>query len=308
MKLLRRMSRRLRYVLASVVLVLLAGGAFLGYRVISYGYPSEFGIYSMRADGNDPRPITNLISLSGSPPSWAPDGKSVAFEAQGDIYLLEIGSSQPKRLTTAAEWDLTPAFSPDGQTIAFTSDRDEKTGIYLMSADGSNERALSTKDDNEPAWSPDGSTLIFASGRGGAPGLYLVNADGSGLRRLTRSQHYSTGEGSADYSPSWSPDGSRILFTSHRTGGNQAYVMNADGSDQRRLTKTDIEGEALGSVWSPDGSKIALTSGLGKAREIYLMNSDGTGLRKLTTNRVYDGSPQWSRDGSRIGFVTTRGL
>src|SRR5688572_30005733 len=135
MKILRRMSRRLRYVLASVVLVLMAGGAFLAYRVFSFGYPDEFRIYSMRANGGDPRPLTNLISLSGSPPSWAPDGKKVAFEAKGDIYLLEIGSSRPRRLTTAPEWDLTPAFSPDGQTIAFTSDRNKKTGVYLMSTD-----------------------------------------------------------------------------------------------------------------------------------------------------------------------------
>lgn len=308
MKLFRKMSRRLKFILAGALLVLVAAGGFLAYRITFFGYPKEFSLYTIRPDGTDSRSITDLTSVAGSSPSWAPDGKRVAFEAEGDIYLLEIGASRPTRLTTATEWDLFPTFSPDGETIAFTSDRDNKTGVYLMSIDGSNQRALSTKSDNEPAWSPDGSRLVFDSGRSGAPGLYVINSDGSDLKRLTRSQHYSTGQGSSDYAASWSPDGTQITFTSNRTGGNQVYVMNADGSRQRRLTKTEMEGEALQPAWSPDGSKIAFMSGLGKAREIYLINTDGSGLKRLTTNKEYDGQPAWSPDGSRIGFVSTRGL
>jgi TolB protein len=308
MKLFRSLSRRVKFVLLGIILALAAGGGFLTYRISTGGYPDQFSLFQMMSDGKEQSRITELISVTGSSPSWSPDGKKIVLESEGDIYVLDVETSRTKRLTTASEWDLFPVFSPDGEAIAFTSDRGGKTGVYLMSSDGSRQRALSLKNDNEPAWSPDGGKILFDSGRKGAPGLYVINSDGTGLRRLTRGQHYSAGEGSSDYAGSWSPDGSRIVFTSHRTGGNQVYVMNADGSDQRRLTKTEIDGEALQPAWSPDGSKIAFMSGLGNKREIYLVNSDGTGLRRLTNNREYDGSPSWSPDGSRIAFVTTRGI
>lgn len=308
MRFLPKLSKRLKLIFGGLLLILLAAGGFLFYRISAFGYPKEFALYSMRADGTDAQRITAEVSITGSSPAWSPDRKRVLFEAKGDIYILEGETARPKRLTNAPEWDLFPVFSPDGQTIAFTSDRGGKTGIYLMSAEGKNQRPLSTKDDNEPAWSPNGEQLVFDSGRKGAPGLYLINRDGSGLRRLTRGQHYSSGQGSSDYAASWSPDGSKIAFTSNRTGENQLYLMNSDGSNQRRLTKTDVEGEALQPAWSPDGSKIAFMSGLGKTREIYIINTDGTGLRRVTTNSEYDGSPAWSPDGSRIAYISTRGL
>jgi TolB protein len=93
----------------------------------------------------------------------------------------------------------------------------------------------------------------------------------------------------------WSPDGSKILFTTNRNGNAEIYVMAADGSTPVRLTTTP-EDEAS-PVWSPDGSRIAFTAN----REIRVMNADGSGRVTLGVG----GAPAWSPDGALIAFTRT---
>ena len=125
-----------------------------------------------------------------------------------------------------------------------------------------------------------------------------MNADGSGQTRLTDSD-------AVDFDPSWSPDGSRIAFSSVRDGAAEIYVMSADGSAQTRLT--DKEARNYYPSWSPDGSLIAFTSyGDGNA-EIYVMNADGSAQTRLTNNEAVDSRPSWSPDGLRIAFDSTLG-
>ena len=82
--------------------------------------------------------------------------------------------------------------------------------------------------------------------------IYVINADGTGKRRLTRDAAF-------DCCPSWSPDGTKILFTSARDGNDEIYVMNADGSGQRTISPSPSTQE-FGAVWSPDGRTIAFAS------------------------------------------------
>jgi hypothetical protein len=115
-----------------------------------------------------------------------------------------------------------------------------------------------------------------------------------------------TNNNAEDSEPSFSPDGTRIAFTTNRNGNWEIYVMNADGSGQMRLTNhpaTDMNPE-----WSPDGMRIAFRSdrdGNGN-EEIYAMNADGSNVVRLTTNSSFDGKPSWSPDGARIAFVSNR--
>jgi Tol biopolymer transport system component len=104
--------------------------------------------------------------------------------------------------------------------------------------------------------------------------------------------------------PSWSPDGKRIVFTSFRHGRGEIYVVNSDGSGQRRLT-TNPAADDL-AKWSPDGTRIAFVSGRDGNLEIYVMNADGTGQTRLTTDPDEDFSPSWSPDGQRIVFRSNR--
>ena len=151
-----------------------------------------------------------------------------------------------------------------------------------------------------PAWSPDGTRIAFVSGRHTGLGaflnegeIYVVNLDGSGETRLTRSGGTSDG-------PTWSPDGSRIMFWSD----GEIHVMEADGSDAINLTKNaGLDGYP---AWSPDGSRFAFTSGRDGNAEIYVMNADGSGATNLTNNAADDWNPVWSPDSRRIAFISSR--
>jgi len=108
-----------------------------------------------------------------------------------------------------------------------------------------------------------------------------------------------------DWQPAWSPDGSRIAFSSWRDGHPEIYAMNADGTGVTRLTNNSAGNG--NPAWSPNGTKIAFQSPRDDGRgEIYVMNADGTGVTRLTNNGTYDLGPAWSPDGRKIAFETDR--
>jgi TolB protein len=107
-----------------------------------------------------------------------------------------------------------------------------------------------------------------------------------------------------DGAPSWSPDGRQIVFYSERDGDAEIYVMNADGSDVRRMT--DRPSDEGYPSWSPDGREIAFDSDRDGNFEIYVMRADGRDVRRLTNHAARDLSPSWSPDGSRLAFMTNR--
>lgn len=107
-----------------------------------------------------------------------------------------------------------------------------------------------------------------------------------------------------DGSPSWSPDGSRVVFYSERDGNSEIYAMDADGGNQRRLTSTQSD-EGYPS-WSPDGHTIAFDTDRDGNFEIYVMNADGTAPRRLTSSPGRDVSASWSPDGRQIAFMSDR--
>ena len=90
--------------------------------------------------------------------------------------------------------------------------------------------------------------------------------------------------GELDRAPAWSPDGTRIAFSSERDGNSDIYVMNPDGSNKVRLT----EHAAIDTdpAWSPAGTRIAFTSNRESFPAIWVMNADGTGATRLTSNNL----------------------
>jgi Tol biopolymer transport system component len=102
--------------------------------------------------------------------------------------------------------------------------------------------------------------------------------------------------------PTWSPDGRRIAFTTFRHGRGEIYVMNVDGSRQRRLTRNPAHDDH--PAWSPDGRRIAFTSFRSGNAEIYAMNVDGSRVTRLTRIRRHDYLPAWSPDGRSIVWTS----
>jgi Tol biopolymer transport system component/putative hemolysin len=141
--------------------------------------------------------------------------------------------------------------------------------------------------------------LVFDSTRGGDyRDLYVMNRDGYDLSRLTR------GEADSIAGP-WSPDGTRIVYTSFGLTTSDIWVMNADGTDPVNLTNTPDVDEGF-PAWSPDGTHIAFTSRRDGNNEIYVMNADGTNAARWTDNPADDFAPAWSPDGTKIAFVSDR--
>ena len=227
---------------------------------------------------------------------------STATVAPGDTPASDTGVDA--RVSTAAR-------------IVFLSDRDIVAiggggagaffQIWVMDADGSNQTRLTFNqlDDGAPAFSPDGSKIAFNRGvtehteRDTRRNIFLMNPDGSSETNITNNLR------ADDFHPSWSPDGSQIVFYSARDDeDDEIYVMDADGSNQTRLT--DSPGVDRDPVWSPRGDKIAFVSFRDFGFEVYVMDLDGSNQVALTSGFGDNFDPAWSPDGSKIAFVSSR--
>ncbi len=107
-----------------------------------------------------------------------------------------------------------------------------------------------------------------------------------------------------DKYPYWSPDGTQIVFQSDRSGPIQLWIMNADGSDLRRVTHSN--GNDENPIWTPDGRYIVFASDRDGNQEIYRMRPDGTELVNLTNHPAPESHPKISYDGTRIIFNSGR--
>lgn len=239
------------------------------------------GILVMNADGSNVQQLTDASNSRNLDPEWSPDGRKIAFSGMQHCVF-----STPGRCSFE---------------------------IFVMNADGSGVTRVTNRPDTSsyfPTWSPDGQRIAFqstafGSGSGNivAVDIYAINLDGSNQVRLTN-------DPGDDLGPKWSPDGSRIAFSSSRDGDEEIYVMNADGSNPRRLTHNP--GLDQQPDWSPDATRIAFTSDRDAnpdvdGRDIYVMNAaDGLGLLRLTDDPAGDYGPAWSPDGARIAFGSVR--
>lgn len=244
---------------------------------------------------------------SGSVPPSTPSPLTgrIAFESTRDgnreIYTMDAGGRNMRRLTDDKATDWAPRWSPDCQKIVFVSDRDGDSDIYVVAAGGgvpSNLTQNSTEDAG-PSWSPDGRQIVFDTKRDGNLEIYVMNGDGTSPVNLTRHP-------ASDGDPSWSPDGLQIAFESDRDGNFEIYVMGHDGGDPRRLTVSS--GTDFHPVWSPDGRRIAFECEPEGGREICLVDPGGISVRRLTYNSVDDRHPAWSPDGTQIIFTRQRGV
>ena len=194
-----------------------------------------------------------------------------------DIYTANDDGSNLKRLTNYGVYTAEGTLSPDGQTIVFTSLKDGDLDIYTMRIDGTNLKRLTTQPgyDGGPFFSPDGTKIVYRAWhptdtaltnyqsllkqrlvRPNRMEIWMMNADGSG-------QHQITNLGGANFAPFFTPDGSRIIFSSNyknpRSRNFELYLVNLDGSGLEQVTNhPEFDGFPM---FSPDGKKLVWASG-----------------------------------------------
>ena len=226
------------------------------------GEPANIGeLFVMNTDGSE-----QVRLIRGSSATWSPDSRTIAFHASAsgtglpikpdpgaatsdsDIFVLNVddglaGTEAPRNLTNSPEAIEDDAdWSPHGQEVLFTSHpvtddpiNSVHAEIYVTNADGSSapERlTLNEEEERAPAWSPDGTRIVFMCRRGGADfEICLMNADGTDSLQLTNNTVL-------DATPTFSPDGQKILFHRPVSGRFQLFTMNPDGTGLAQVTNT----------------------------------------------------------------------
>ena len=176
--------------------------------------------------------ISSTFSLEQSA-EWSPDGSRLVFSSNGDIYTSNAAGKNLKRLTKGYSIDVSPTWSPDGRQIAFTSDRSGNPQIYVMNSNGGNIRRLTSGGYNtDPSWSPNSriNKIAYVNVSGSTANIFTINPDGSGVTQLTSGTR-------RNETPSWTPDGHFISFSSNRNVNSDIYLMYFNGENQVRLTK-----------------------------------------------------------------------
>jgi Tol biopolymer transport system component len=271
--------------------------------------------YVMRADGSNVRKISTggkttcgffydgdrrLFFASthaadtACPPRPDPSAGYVWPLDRFDIFTARPDGSDLRRLTNYGTYTAEGVLSPDGKTIVFTSLKDGDLDIYTMNVDGTNVRQLTHTHgyDGGPWWSPDGKKIVYRAHHTDSTDradydqllarhlvkpskveLFVMNADGGDQRQLTHL-------GGANFGPSWTVDGRKIIFASNykdpRSGNFDLYLTNLDGTGLEQLTfREEFDGFPM---FSPDGKRVIWASNrLGKTSgETNLFVADWT--------------------------------
>lgn len=257
----------------------------------------------------DTRDLTDLTDEKTDHwnPSIAPDGQSLVYHrAAPDAPTpnVETWSAPPgaslRLLRLAGAF---PAFSPDGKRVALTGKGFGR--LDVMNVDGAGRETLHEGESRalfSVSWSRKGDRIAFSEGpvfqgAGEEVEVATIRPDGSEYAKITDDPRN-------DGFPSFSPDGSEIVFRSGRDGPKNLYIMRADGSNVRRLTEGDWTDTMCD--WSPDGDLIAFASNRDGDFDIWLVRPDGSNLRKLIGGGGRNNHPRFSPDGRWIVFTSQR--
>jgi Tol biopolymer transport system component len=292
-----RRSLRLVATISTVVIALASPTLARARDVIAFGLAMSPGLdlAVMDPTGGSQRMLTERGATYDTGPFWSLDGSKIGFTsvsrtefttADLDVFAMDADGSNVRNLTRTPDMKETGwAWTPDGRHILITERRlvvnplpDNDEGMFLMDIDTGAKVAVGDPKGYWPSLSADGTKLVYGLGLLNQPweGLYTFDLRTGEQTRLTFDYTVPA------YSAVWSPDGTQIAYITTRDGGNaDIYIMDADGSNPRRITRR-LEAESY-PTWSPDGRSILFASGVGDPKRgpvdgLYIVDLD-TGRR-----------------------------
>ncbi|MFH1729741.1 MAG: hypothetical protein ABIA04_15120 [Pseudomonadota bacterium] len=218
------------------------------------------------------------------------------------IFISEFDGKNIEMKTSGKNKNLSPAWSSDGKKIVFVSDRRGSWELNIIDWIQKKIYPITKLETTiiSPTFNPTNDEIVAAMSVKGDTKLFRFSQTGKMLQQLTK------GWNSMDIQPSFSPDGTKIAFSSSRSGRPQIYVMDANGNNVKRLTFGEMKDQC--PAWSPKGDKIVYASqDADKHMDIFVINADGSGQpQRLTYDSRNNEDPTWSPDGRFIAFSTDR--
>ncbi len=288
-----------------VATLLGGGGGQIAFASSSSGIPQ---IYLVNLDASG---LTQLTSMEGGAcqPDWSPDGAKIVFISpcparaeftetlykDSSLYVMNADGSDIQLLTAGSGFE--PAWSPDGKRIAFTSLRDGKKDIYVLTLESGAVTRLTTvsgdvQENSQPAWSPSGEQIVYMVKRFNAYQVWVMNEAGQGNTQVARS-----GQSYSDYLPAWTPDGETILFSQKAAGvTSRAWLMSIPYADlaAKDPSRLNLPRPIEDVDVSPDGIWLVFESVDNNGnRDIYLIMLGGGSRTRLTTDPAVDFDPAW---------------
>lgn len=264
----------------------------------------EAGIFLINLESGERRRLTMPAAPSvDHTPRFSPDGRFLAFiryfsSFHREIFVIPmIDGGEPRQITDDDVRIYGLAWSADGQKLLFTSYRAvNRLNLWQIGLNGENPQMIPTGSRELPsvAVSSDGRTIAFVEETADEN---IWEIDGESKRPLIHSTR-------ADHSQKYSPDGTKIVFASDRTGNYEIWLADADGKNQRQLT--DSNGSAGSPRFSPDGKTIVFDAQIADRSDIYTISVNGGAPKKLSDAGEKNFLPAWSADGRWIFFISNR--
>ena len=270
------------------------------------------GLFVVSLETGEKTPITpERPDLPTTMPAVSPDGHSVVFERAGGLYILDLKADRTRagdsrRLTDVALAAMQPTWAPSGKEIVFAAQR----SLWRMDVSGAR------SPERESPLSVRGLMPVLTRAPSGASMrlVYVRNWTDANIWRLNMTAAGTPASSSPvraisstmlDQNPQFSPDGSRVVLQSDRSGSQEIWVVDPDGANA--LQPTTMNAQFTGSPrWSPNGQKIVFDSNREGQFEIYEVAASGGRVRRVTSDAADDIVPSFSRDGKWIYFGSSR--